>query len=153
MNLSLGEAARVAGVSKSTINRAISRGRLSANRKDDGSYEIDPAELCRVYPPPPANGNGSTQPGMTHHATQDLPSGTGVLTREVELLRERLADKDSVIDDLRRRLDTEAEERRRLTALLTDQRATRTADQEPAAPAQAAERPKGWRGFLLRLAG
>ena len=54
------------------------------------------------------------------------PSDPGALQREIELLRERLADKDGVIDDLRQRLDTEAEERRRtqaqLTALLTDQR-------------------------------
>jgi hypothetical protein len=44
------------------------------------------------------------------------------LEREIALLRERLADKDSVIDDLRRRLDTEAEERRKLTMILTDRR-------------------------------
>ncbi|MGE5713035.1 MAG: hypothetical protein ACM32F_04100 [Betaproteobacteria bacterium] len=45
------------------------------------------------------------------------------------MLRDRLAEKDDVIRDLRGRLDSEAEERRqaqaRLTALLTDQRPAR----------------------------
>jgi hypothetical protein len=41
------------------------------------------------------------------------------LERQIALLRGRLADKDSVIDDLRRRLDAEAEERRKLTMILT----------------------------------
>ena len=47
--LSLGEAARLAGTSKTTLSRAIKAGRLSATRKDDGGYQIDPAELSRVF--------------------------------------------------------------------------------------------------------
>lgn len=149
MNLSLGEAARSAGVSKSTIHRNIKRGTLSAVRTEDGSYEIDPAELHRVFPPA-ANGNGSVEPGMRQHGTQDFPGGTGSLLREIELLRERLTDKDAVIADLREDRDHWRTQAERATLILTDQRATRAADQVPAAPA---ERPKGWRGFLLRLAG
>lgn len=49
MRLSLGQAAKLAGVGKTTISRAIASGRLSATRKDDGGYDIDPAELSRVY--------------------------------------------------------------------------------------------------------
>lgn len=48
---SLREAAQQARTSKSTILRAIQKGRLSATRTDDGGYEIQPAELFRVYPP------------------------------------------------------------------------------------------------------
>jgi excisionase family DNA binding protein len=51
--LSLREAAQQARTSKSTILRAIQSGRMSAARTDDGGYSIDPAELCRVYPPRP----------------------------------------------------------------------------------------------------
>jgi chromosome segregation ATPase len=47
---------------------------------------------------------------------------THVLQAEVDGLREQLALLKDERDDLRRRLDSEAEERRRLTALLTDQR-------------------------------
>lgn len=49
--LSMSSAATQAGVSKATIHRAIKSGKLSAARRDDGSYEIDPAELFRVYAP------------------------------------------------------------------------------------------------------
>ena len=49
-----------------------------------------------------------------------------VIRAKLEAAAERIADKDGVIDDLRQRLDTEGEERRKvqaqLTALLTDQR-------------------------------
>jgi hypothetical protein len=45
--LSLLEAARKIGIT--TLAKAIKSGRLSVSRKGDGSYEIDPAELARVY--------------------------------------------------------------------------------------------------------
>ena len=45
--LSLVEAARKIGIT--TLAKAIKSGRLSVSRKEDGSYEIDPAELARVY--------------------------------------------------------------------------------------------------------
>jgi hypothetical protein len=47
----LGTAAKACGVSKSTIHRAIRSGRISARSRDDNGYEIDPAELHRVFPP------------------------------------------------------------------------------------------------------
>ena len=47
--LSLSEAARVSGQSKSTIWRAVNSGRLSVTRTYTGDYEIDPAELHRVF--------------------------------------------------------------------------------------------------------
>jgi excisionase family DNA binding protein len=46
----LGQAAKAVGVSKTTLRRAIESGRLSATRNEDGSYEIDPAELHRAFP-------------------------------------------------------------------------------------------------------
>ncbi len=47
--LTLGQAAKLCGVPKSTIARAVKSGRLSASRDDLGQYSIDPAELHRVY--------------------------------------------------------------------------------------------------------
>src|SRR3954453_6197480 len=56
----LGTAAKACGVSKTTIHRAIRSGRISARAKDDGQgYEIDPAELHRVFPPIGAEGSGN----------------------------------------------------------------------------------------------
>jgi excisionase family DNA binding protein len=48
--ITLGEAARLTGLGKTTVARAIKAGRLSATRTATGSYEIDPAELARCYP-------------------------------------------------------------------------------------------------------
>ena len=57
--LGLREAARQAGVNKTTVLRAIRSGRLSARKGEGGGYVIDPAELFRVYPPQP-------EPSETH---------------------------------------------------------------------------------------
>ena len=48
--LSLSEAAKTAGVSKSTIWRACKAGRVSFKRTDTGEFQIDAAELHRVFP-------------------------------------------------------------------------------------------------------
>jgi hypothetical protein len=48
--LSLSEAAIAAGIAKSTIWRAVKAGRVSAIRTALGTYQIDPAELFRVFP-------------------------------------------------------------------------------------------------------
>jgi excisionase family DNA binding protein len=47
MQLTLGQAAKQVGVSKPTLSKAISTGKLSTTRREDGSFAIDPAELCR----------------------------------------------------------------------------------------------------------
>lgn len=85
----LGEAAKAAGVSKTTLRRAIQSGRLSAIRRHDGSYEIDPAELHRAFPSH-SDGSGTLARSVT-------AIDTGELRVEVEMLRERLVEKDDVI--------------------------------------------------------
>jgi hypothetical protein len=50
MYLTLGKAAREAGVAKSTISKALASGKLSYYEKNSEGYKIDPAELFRVYP-------------------------------------------------------------------------------------------------------
>jgi hypothetical protein len=52
MYTSLGQAAKAAGVSRSAILRAIRAHRISAGKTDTGDWQIDPAELHRVFPPP-----------------------------------------------------------------------------------------------------
>lgn len=47
----LGTAAKATGLAKSTIHRAIKSGKISARSKDGNGYEIDPAELHRVFRP------------------------------------------------------------------------------------------------------
>jgi protein subunit release factor A len=51
MSYTLGEAAKAVGKSKGTISKAIKTGKISAHKKEDGSFSIEAAELHRVYPP------------------------------------------------------------------------------------------------------
>lgn len=50
MYLTLGTASKETGKAKSTILRAIREGRLSYAEKNQKGYQIDPAELFRVFP-------------------------------------------------------------------------------------------------------
>jgi len=93
---SLRTAAQQAGVSKSTILRAIKSGRLSAEKTEAGGYEIDGAELVRVYPPKTDTvaPQRSAQRSMGHGATPDAPATVtpdavqfAVLETEVKALR------------------------------------------------------------------
>lgn len=126
MPYTLKQAAEATGKSKPTILRAIQSHKISATRDElTQGWLIEPAELHRVYPPITDETVRNGQ--MTH----DVTAGTTVSIRELQAKLDaatsRLADKDEVIDDLRRRLDASDEERRKtqaqLTSLLTDQRA------------------------------
>ncbi len=48
MPYSMSKAARVAGVSKTTMHKWIKSGKLSASKDDTGTYSIDESELSRV---------------------------------------------------------------------------------------------------------
>ena len=48
MPYSTSKAARVSGVSKTTIHKWIRSGKLSASKLEDGTYAIDESELARV---------------------------------------------------------------------------------------------------------
>jgi hypothetical protein len=87
MGLSAREAAKATGKAVTTITRAIENGKLSASRTDGGGYAIEPSELFRVFPK-----NSSATPQEIHIATPKDTGENRALQREVELLREALAD-------------------------------------------------------------
>lgn len=105
----------MAGVSIPTITRAIKDGRLSAEKKKPNSFQIEVAELERVFPIVTSDPNA-----LGKILGDETPSSVNALQREIELLREAMSDKDSTIEDLRTRLDREGEERRQIQARLTD---------------------------------
>lgn len=107
--LSLSQAAKLTGKSKSTINRAIKTGKLSATRHEDGSYSIDPAELSRAFDVEPPEG--------AKRRDAD-PDGTRLLERIIAL--EAMLNREREISaDLKEDRDRW---RQQATALLTDQR-------------------------------
>ena len=119
MRYTLGTAAKATGKAKSTILRAIKSGVISAHKADDGSYEIDPSELHRVFPSPVAQPDSSNdaQPNEEHHATLRLK--LEILEAERQRERDQM---QTTIDDLRTRLDR-AEDR--VTGLLAAPKRTR----------------------------
>jgi hypothetical protein len=135
MSLSAKQAAEQVGLSKQGIIKAIKQCKLSATKDDNGEWQIDPAELFRVYqptvhgsPPPPRSTN-SQSPSTVDSSLQ----------WENDLLRERIKDKDAVIEDLRRRLDGETfehrQERERLHGIIEKHTLLLAAPkQEPAPP-------------------
>ena len=121
--LTLNQAAREAERSKATLLEAIRSGRLSAPKDELGRYQIDPAELFRVYPPTGQRPDAET-------ATDPLlpTPETALFRQKVELLERIIRGIENERDDLRRRLDAESEARenaaaeiRRLTLMLTHQ--------------------------------
>jgi hypothetical protein len=122
MGNTLGTAAKATGMSRTAILRAIGKGKISAKKNEHGEWDIDPAELHRVYPPQQnSTVNDNINPSNTNS------SEIREIKAKLEAAEQRILDKDGVIDDLRRRLDQSEQERRdkdrQLTALLTDQRA------------------------------
>jgi predicted RNase H-like nuclease (RuvC/YqgF family) len=158
MPYSLKQAATASGKSKPTILRAIQSGKISAEKDEQGEWQIEPAELHRVYPPVTER-TASDETAWNDTQQADSPFETVLLRAEVEQMRERFSsleiDRDrerreasDTITDLRRRLDQSEQERRdvnrQLTALLTDQR--------PGTEAPALNAGRGFRAWFRRRA-
>jgi hypothetical protein len=91
-SLTLGQAAKLTSLVKTTLARAIRRGSLSATRVETGSYSIDGAELARVFPfPAPTKADDATgdEPGLlAHHAPLNATGElVAVLRAQVEDLK------------------------------------------------------------------
>jgi hypothetical protein len=103
MVLTLGQAARLTGLGKTTLTRAIKAGRLSASRREDGSYEIDPAELSRVYSIRTETPETAAQSShVVHHAT---PSGDPDVTMRLAALEAEIAGLKDLIEEVKRSRD------------------------------------------------
>ncbi|EAS2265008.1 hypothetical protein CEJ06_24460 [Salmonella enterica] len=99
--LSLREAAEQTGVSKSTIFRAIKAGRMSAPRNDDGEFQIDPAELHRVYPIKPLSASGEGVSGDVPAQAETHAAGHGAPDHDTVELRIRNAALEAELKGLR----------------------------------------------------
>jgi hypothetical protein len=149
--ISAGKAAELAGVSGGTISKALTSGKLSYVSKDKSGYQIDPAEVVRVFPPKPS--------------VQELGEGSERGFEPLETLRERLSEKDQIIKDLRElvedtRNDRDEWRKQAQTLALSDQRAKPEPVPAPVAPAPQPEtpalpenRPAERVGWFVRLFG
>jgi hypothetical protein len=100
--MTLTEAATWAGKSRTTIFKAIRRGRVSAKKNDDGEWLIDPGELARVY-----------QPAEAVNAVNVAPAIEGVyqdIGGELEALRQVNALLLEQVNDLKTHLKTQRDD-------------------------------------------
>ena len=127
MYLTLGQAAEMCGWSKGAISKAIKLGQMSVHAKTKAGFQIDPAEVLRVFPK-----KTETLPSEQLETLQKH-SGNSALSAEVEALRQQIATAElertrereqltDRIESLQQMLADERSERRQLTALLSDQR-------------------------------
>ncbi len=102
MFYTLGQAAKATGKTKTTIQVAIKNGRLSASKDDLGRYQIDPAELHRVYPLVANEPSGLNE--ASPQKDPEIQSQFDRLDRMIAFLQSQLEAKDEHIKSLTLRL-------------------------------------------------
>lgn len=125
--LTLGQAAEMCGWSKGAISKAIKSGKMSVHEKTKAGFQLDPAEVLRVFPKKQETArNEQLETPYKHSENSAVSSEVNALrqqiaTAELERTREReqLTDR---IESLQQMLADEKSERRQLTALLSDHR-------------------------------
>ena len=134
-DMTMRQAAEWAGVTRGTIHKAITSGRISANKSDTGVYRINPAELERVYPCRLPTGVSEDTRGVsadTPESHGDTPK-LAALRREVELLREGQRASEARETDLRTERDRLLGIVESTTRLLAHQRIPTTQEAPPTA--------------------
>jgi hypothetical protein len=148
---SLSQAAKHARVSKATIHRAIKSGRLC---QDDGSYQIHPAELHRVYEVVVTSETGETAEGRSDETTRNSLRTPAVLMAvlEAELAgaRQLVRLLETQVDDLRRDRDGWRSQAEAAQRVLTDGRAMVVS---PATTATVTKPTPWWKRVFLPFAG
>ena len=139
MKFTLGQAAQEAGKNKSTVSRDIAKGKLSAERQQDGSYLIDVSELFRVYPKSSEKKHKATvantmEEVQTAMQLQSLQLQLDAALQRVADKEKHLQDKDLQLTDLQQDRDHWRNHAERTTLLLEDLRqkeATKAAEPVP----------------------
>ena len=108
MPYTLGEAAKATGKDRATISRALKKGKISGTKDTQGQWQIDPAELHRVYPP--------AQQSNTERATDNarirnsnFESDNRVLQAELDAAKERIKNIEAERDKWHRAFEQQQE--------------------------------------------
>lgn len=106
VELSLAQAATLTGKSKSTLTRSIKSGRMSATRRADGTFGIDPAELLRVYPDAVHDASdGASRPGDPVASDAAQQAEISALRDDLAAARQAAAVAQALADERARALD------------------------------------------------
>ena len=142
MKLSISEAAKMAGVTRATFYRHVEEKGISLEDTDTKRPKVDVSELIRIYGSnlkTLAQVKKDTKNDNTVDNTQLNSSNS--LETEAIILRERVKSLETLnamekrrleeqIELLKEALDSEKEERRKATAILTDQRSEKDRAEE-----------------------
>ncbi|HDL6800127.1 TPA: hypothetical protein PXL63_004795 [Escherichia coli] len=124
-NVSIREAVKLYQVSRPTLTKSLKNGKISGVQDDKGQWQIDPAELARVYKARTDRAATGGQVGPDNFTSENTH-----LPGEVDTLKARLA---------------EAEQRAAVAEALAEERGKHIEDLRRMLPApQEAQRP-GWR--------
>lgn len=138
--VNLTQGAKLAGVSRSTLNRHIKEGKISKGNGKDGKPCVDTSELQRVYGDlshaTPSQAVSMTQ-SETAHSKAENAIEIATLKVELHAAKERLEDVSKDRDEWKGQAKT-------LSTLLTDQR--------PIGPSTSTPQQKPRKGLLGRLA-
>jgi hypothetical protein len=138
--LTLGAAARHCGVSKGTISKAITSGKLSATRREDGSWAIDGAELARYVEVNGHRFRAETGAGEQAETSAELRARAELAEQRLADLKETLADMRRQRDDMERQRDKWETVAQRL-ALPAPKPSTET----PETPSEGSRLRRAWR--------
>ena len=106
-HISLREAERRYNVTRPTLSKALKNGKISGARNDKGHWEVDTAELARVYKArsdeQPEQGKGTAEFATPH--TIETVNDTSALQDELNALKQQLAASEAVAAERQRMLD------------------------------------------------
>ena len=105
--LSLSDAARSAGVARSTLYRKINQGVVSTVKNHDGTRGIDTSELMRVFGPLQGETSRDTSQPVPPDTDRDvalLQAENALLRDHITLLKDELAAARRLIDVISQRL-------------------------------------------------
>lgn len=156
MYLSLGQAAKECGKSKATLSKALKSGKLGYVNKTSAGYEIDPAELFRVFP---KTNNGSTisNDQKPHNITTDLAIELGKVQAQNEALEAQIALLKETVEreranTERERINTDEWRKQAQVLALTDQSKKEKSENQKAEKPKAEEKPaKEQGGFFSKF--
>jgi hypothetical protein len=102
-NMTLREAVKRFDVSRPTLMKALQSGKVSAVKDEAGNWQIDPAELVRVYRPRGSREDKSLPPDSADLSTVDPRIAT--LERELEAEQIRRAAAETLAEERGRHLE------------------------------------------------
>ncbi len=163
MKVSISTAAKMVGIERSTLYRHIEEKNITVEDKDSKRPKIDVSELIRVYGDKVKTLEQlkTEQPEKVSHTT---PSDTSIQEKiELETLKERLKNFEQLhstekkrleeqIEMLKEVIESERQEKRAATALLTDQRQDKSKIDELQKSVQSIIEQKN-QGFWKRIFG